>query len=133
MCFGSVRVVVPCGNGDMLVRDLIDKATLRYKKATGKVRFCLFTTCSRWLRVTFPVHESLFWKISRLIMVIFGPVRNNACLFRLLRYEVPQRVYKHDFIYLHYFMYPLLNMLVCEIYKSLWYIYHLSCKHRNHV
>ncbi|XP_049808588.1 partitioning defective 3 homolog B-like [Schistocerca nitens] len=36
--FGPVRVVVPCGDGDMLVRDLIRQATLRYKKATGKIR-----------------------------------------------------------------------------------------------
>lgn len=37
VCFGSVRVVVPCGDGDFTVRDLIRQATLRYKKATGKV------------------------------------------------------------------------------------------------
>lgn len=36
VCFGSVRVVVPCGDGDILVRDLIREASLRYKKATGK-------------------------------------------------------------------------------------------------
>ncbi|XP_053638963.1 partitioning defective 3 homolog isoform X26 [Cherax quadricarinatus] len=36
VCFGSVRVVVPCGQGDLLVRDLIYKATTRYKKATAK-------------------------------------------------------------------------------------------------
>lgn len=37
VCFGNVRVVVPCGNGDLLVRELIHEATRRYKKATGKV------------------------------------------------------------------------------------------------
>lgn len=37
VCFGNVRVVVPCGDGELLVRDLIREATLRYKKATGKV------------------------------------------------------------------------------------------------
>lgn len=37
VCFGSVRVMVPCGAGDLLVRDLIREATLRYKKATGQV------------------------------------------------------------------------------------------------
>ncbi|KAK9738447.1 N-terminal of Par3 and HAL protein [Popillia japonica] len=36
VCFGNVRVVVPCGDGDILVKDLIREATLRYKKATGK-------------------------------------------------------------------------------------------------
>uniref|UniRef100_T1JCX4 PDZ domain-containing protein n=1 Tax=Strigamia maritima TaxID=126957 RepID=T1JCX4_STRMM len=36
ICFGNVRVVVPCGNGELLVKDLIEKAVVRYKKATGK-------------------------------------------------------------------------------------------------
>lgn len=36
MCFDSVRVVVPCGDGTLLVRDLMHEAILRYKKATGK-------------------------------------------------------------------------------------------------
>lgn len=38
VCFGSVRVVVPCGEGELLVRDLMQKATTRYKKAIAKVR-----------------------------------------------------------------------------------------------
>jgi hypothetical protein len=37
VCFGAVRVVVPCGSGDLLVRDLIIESIRRYKKATGKV------------------------------------------------------------------------------------------------
>lgn len=37
VCFGNVRVVVPCGDGEILVQDLIEKAIIRYKKATGKV------------------------------------------------------------------------------------------------
>ncbi|XP_055915372.1 partitioning defective 3 homolog isoform X2 [Eupeodes corollae] len=36
VCFGSVRIVVPCGSGDLLVKDLIHEATRRYKKAVGK-------------------------------------------------------------------------------------------------
>ncbi|XP_022112656.2 partitioning defective 3 homolog isoform X3 [Pieris rapae] len=36
VCFGAVRVLVPCGAGDLLVRDLVREATLRYKKATGQ-------------------------------------------------------------------------------------------------
>lgn len=36
MCFDNVRVVVPCGDGTLLVRDLMHEAILRYKKATGK-------------------------------------------------------------------------------------------------
>jgi partitioning defective protein 3 len=38
VCFGPVRVIVPCGEGDILVKDLIRQAVHRYKKATGKVR-----------------------------------------------------------------------------------------------
>jgi hypothetical protein len=38
VCFGNVRVIVPCPNNEMLVRDLIHQATLRYRKAAGKVR-----------------------------------------------------------------------------------------------
>lgn len=37
VCFGAVRVVVPCGSGDLLVRDLIVESIRRYKKASGKV------------------------------------------------------------------------------------------------
>ncbi|XP_012276093.1 partitioning defective 3 homolog [Orussus abietinus] len=36
VCFDNVRVVVPCGDGTLLVRDLMHEAILRYKKATGK-------------------------------------------------------------------------------------------------
>ncbi|KAE8738287.1 hypothetical protein FOCC_FOCC016232 [Frankliniella occidentalis] len=36
VCFGPVRVVVPCGDGDILVKDLVKQATVRYKKASGK-------------------------------------------------------------------------------------------------
>lgn len=42
VCFGNVRVVVPCGTGDLLVRDLIHEAIRRYKKAAGKVNAHLF-------------------------------------------------------------------------------------------
>ena len=41
VCFGSVRVVVPCGtDGSLTVGTLIDEAVCRYKKATNKVSFC---------------------------------------------------------------------------------------------
>nr|XP_024215630.1 partitioning defective 3 homolog B [Halyomorpha halys] len=36
VCFGPVRVIVPCGDGEILVKDLIRQAVHRYKKATGK-------------------------------------------------------------------------------------------------
>ncbi|TDG42306.1 hypothetical protein AWZ03_011260 [Drosophila navojoa] len=38
VCFGDVRILVPCGTGELLVRDLISEATRRYKKAAGKTR-----------------------------------------------------------------------------------------------
>ncbi|XP_054722763.1 partitioning defective 3 homolog [Uloborus diversus] len=34
--FGNVRVIVPCGKGDILVRELMELAITRYKKATRK-------------------------------------------------------------------------------------------------
>lgn len=37
VCFGNIRVVVPCGTGELYVRDLIHEAIRRYKKAAGKV------------------------------------------------------------------------------------------------
>jgi len=40
--FGDTRVVVPCGQGDFLVSELIEKAVVRYRKAAGKVSV-LFT------------------------------------------------------------------------------------------
>ena len=35
--FGETRVVVPCGQGDFLVSELIEKSVVRYRKAAGKV------------------------------------------------------------------------------------------------
>lgn len=37
VCFGNVRVIVPCGDGELVVKDLTEKAVARYRKATGKV------------------------------------------------------------------------------------------------
>jgi len=37
VCFGDVRVVVPCGNGRWRVRDLVDDAVEHYHKALPKV------------------------------------------------------------------------------------------------
>lgn len=58
MCFANVRVVVPCGDGDILVRDLIREATLRYKKATGKVSVfvCIAQDC--WLDSEFVAFDA---------------------------------------------------------------------------
>jgi len=37
VCFDTVRVVVPCGGGEMLVSELTELAAARFRKATGKV------------------------------------------------------------------------------------------------
>ena len=37
VCFGRTRVVVPCGDGNIRVSDLIEQAAMRYKKAIAKV------------------------------------------------------------------------------------------------
>ena len=41
VCFGRVKVLVPCGDGSLLVREVIEKAITRYKKAVGKVSIAL--------------------------------------------------------------------------------------------
>ncbi|XP_033639265.1 partitioning defective 3 homolog isoform X1 [Asterias rubens] len=42
--FGAVRVVVPCGSGDITVTELMDKSVQRYRKATGR-------TDDYWVRI----------------------------------------------------------------------------------
>ncbi|KAM9712686.1 partitioning defective 3 homolog isoform 2-T2 [Menidia menidia] len=36
VCFGRTRVVVPCGDGNIRVRSLVEQAAMRYKKAIAK-------------------------------------------------------------------------------------------------
>uniref|UniRef100_A0A672J5M6 Partitioning defective 3 homolog n=1 Tax=Salarias fasciatus TaxID=181472 RepID=A0A672J5M6_SALFA len=36
VCFGRTRVVVPCGDGNIKVHSLVEKAAMRYKKAIAK-------------------------------------------------------------------------------------------------
>ncbi|CAJ1081811.1 partitioning defective 3 homolog isoform X2 [Xyrichtys novacula] len=36
VCFGRTRVVVPCGDGNLKVQDLIEQAAMRYRKAIAK-------------------------------------------------------------------------------------------------
>lgn len=38
VCFGRTRVVVPCGDGNIKVHNLVEQAAMRYKKAIAKVR-----------------------------------------------------------------------------------------------
>lgn len=40
--FDAVRLVVPCGGGQLSVSQLIDQAVARYCKTVGKVIFSLF-------------------------------------------------------------------------------------------
>lgn len=61
VCFGSVRVLVPCGAGDLLVRDLIREATLRYKKATGQVHTY---TIAHLISRVFPVFSLVEGNVS---------------------------------------------------------------------
>ncbi len=46
VCFGRTRVVVPCGDGNISVYNLIEQAAMRYKKAIAKVSLprCAFVT-----------------------------------------------------------------------------------------
>ncbi|KAA0704905.1 Partitioning defective 3 -like protein [Triplophysa tibetana] len=37
VCFGRTRVVVPCGDGNIQIHNLIQQAAMRYKKAIAKV------------------------------------------------------------------------------------------------
>jgi len=39
--FDTVRLVVPCGAGQLLVGQLVDEAVARYCKTVGKVRYFL--------------------------------------------------------------------------------------------
>ena len=47
VCFGNIRVIVPCGNGDLLISELIEKAIFRYKKAINKVSTSLVAVIIR--------------------------------------------------------------------------------------
>lgn len=52
MCFDAVRVIVPCGNGELTVTELIERAVSRYRKATNKASYGLFIKClSRQLSI----------------------------------------------------------------------------------
>lgn len=53
VCFGETRILVPCGNGDLLVKDLITDAIRRFKKASGKVIFILITLFVKIIASTF--------------------------------------------------------------------------------
>ena len=54
VCFGKTKVVVPCGEGNLFVRELVDKAVQRYRSVLGKVSdtyieelyYCIFPHCS---------------------------------------------------------------------------------------
>lgn len=59
VCFGPVRVIVPCGDGEILVKDLIRQAVHRYKKATGKV-------CPRIVLLW-------RWDVSTIFLIVFIP------------------------------------------------------------
>ncbi|EDW00063.1 GH12055 [Drosophila grimshawi] len=60
VCFGDLRILVPCGPGELLVRDLISEATRRYKKAAGKVSNLPRTPCPPPHPVRTPLHNYVF-------------------------------------------------------------------------
>ncbi|GAA6070076.1 partitioning defective 3 homolog isoform X1 [Tachysurus ichikawai] len=45
VCFGRTRVVVPCGDGNIKVRNLIQQAIMRYRKAIAKVSHVYGNCC----------------------------------------------------------------------------------------
>lgn len=58
--FDNVRVIVPCGDGDLLVRDLMQLAITRYKKATAKVNFQTFLNILKPSSLGFWLNEPYF-------------------------------------------------------------------------
>ncbi len=69
VCFGRTRVVVPCGDGNISVCDLIEQAAMRYKKAIAKVSlppvcFCNVSVCVRGTARCIHTGAST-WRFSR--------------------------------------------------------------------
>lgn len=88
VCFGPVKVIVPCGDGEILVKDLIRRAITRYKKATGKVRKTISVSTSL-LKICTIVQISL-------LRTYLG-VKN--CIGVLKAVMGPLHFYKHTYIY----------------------------------
>lgn len=62
VCFGGIRVTVPCGDGNIPVSELITKAVHRYKRATGKV-------CGIFIMIN--IKKKLLLLLS-LLVLLFG-------------------------------------------------------------
>lgn len=73
VCFGAVRVVVPCGAGDLLVRDLISESIRRYKKAAGKVSFAWGCFDSFEFELRLSVYD---WPTLTIIMEFYDMIEN---------------------------------------------------------
>lgn len=73
VCFGSTRVIVPCGRGEILVRDLIQQAITRYKKATGKVSLAAHLRL-HWYRYTLDINTVRFEPLWMLVLLFVNPV-----------------------------------------------------------
>ena len=41
MQFEGTQVLVPCGDGTITIKELVEKAIVRYKKVTGRVSILL--------------------------------------------------------------------------------------------
>ncbi|GAA6219458.1 partitioning defective 3 homolog isoform X1 [Lates japonicus] len=69
VCFGRTRVVVPCGDGNIKVHSLIEKAAMRYKKAIAKVSSphtqpCSVCFCNVSLRVRGAARCTHSWRLN---------------------------------------------------------------------
>lgn len=88
VCFGSTRVIVPCGRGEILVRDLIQQAITRYKKATGKVSLAALLRL-HWYRYTLDIDTARLEPLWMFVPLFVNPVgtqlQKSINLFRRLQ------------------------------------------------
>lgn len=65
VCFGRTRVVVPCGDGNIQVRNLIEQAAMRYKRAIAKVSPSTATARSAFSACSEQHAGASTWRSSR--------------------------------------------------------------------
>jgi len=82
VCFEHVRVVVPCGSGELTVAELTQLAVARYRKAVGKVSASLRHL---WRLAVASDYKRTAFSITFLGRVSAGPYFLNFCItFRCL-------------------------------------------------
>ncbi|CAG5895558.1 unnamed protein product [Menidia menidia] len=93
VCFGRTRVVVPCGDGNIRVRSLVEQAAMRYKKAIAKTqRFCECKFSSSGFsdsenHLDKNVQGFLHWELGTSLCVVFDLDRE----FNLLQRQIEKR------------------------------------------